>query len=287
MFWVYCRSISHDWKIPNLSTHFVGTQKPVFSIQCLLLLNNRFYLYCVTGLFLQQKNRYKYWKLIYWNHKKNSSCVTTAKTTSLLGRSQCALAILYQMSNRWLICMCFSTIFCARVWQALGGLSYQALYQRILSAASTTQAQITCYAAALPLFIMGIPSVTIAAAAASAGNLFCRILAFSWTRSENGKANTEKGIICFLCQNKWNKKPKYSPLSACLMKSVIQEASFCSLKHCPWPCAPVFLSSPSKTGIWQRTVCPPPSSVVRQQTSSPWPCSTWHPPGCQCWASVL
>ncbi|XP_029695065.1 high-affinity choline transporter 1-like [Takifugu rubripes] len=51
---------------------------------------------------------------------------------------------------------------------ALGGLSYQALYQRILSAASTTQAQVTCYAAALPFFIMGIPSVAIAAAAASA-----------------------------------------------------------------------------------------------------------------------
>lgn len=53
--------------------------------------------------------------------------------------------------------------------QALGGLGYQALYQRILSAASTTQAQVTCYAAAVPFFIMGIPSVTIAAAASSAG----------------------------------------------------------------------------------------------------------------------
>lgn len=66
--------------------------------------------------------------------------------------------------------MCFSTILCVCVSQALGGLSYQALYQRILSAASTTQAQVTCCVAALPLLIMGIPSVAIAAAATSAGN---------------------------------------------------------------------------------------------------------------------
>lgn len=51
---------------------------------------------------------------------------------------------------------------------ALGGLAYQALYQRILSAASSAQAQITCYAAAVTVFIMGIPSVIIGAAAASA-----------------------------------------------------------------------------------------------------------------------
>uniref|UniRef100_H3CW83 Solute carrier family 5 member 7 n=1 Tax=Tetraodon nigroviridis TaxID=99883 RepID=H3CW83_TETNG len=51
---------------------------------------------------------------------------------------------------------------------ALGGLAHQALYQRILSSASTAQAQATCYAAILPLLIMGIPSVAIAATAASA-----------------------------------------------------------------------------------------------------------------------
>ncbi|KAF7224514.1 high-affinity choline transporter 1 isoform X1 [Nothobranchius furzeri] len=51
---------------------------------------------------------------------------------------------------------------------ALGGLSYQALYQRILSAASSVQAQITCYAAAGTVFIMGIPSVIIGVMAASA-----------------------------------------------------------------------------------------------------------------------
>ncbi|XP_036963312.1 high affinity choline transporter 1-like [Acanthopagrus latus] len=51
---------------------------------------------------------------------------------------------------------------------ALGGLAYQALYQRILSAASSAQAQVTCFAAAASVFIMGIPSVVIGALAASA-----------------------------------------------------------------------------------------------------------------------
>ncbi|XP_054475909.1 high-affinity choline transporter 1-like isoform X2 [Anoplopoma fimbria] len=51
---------------------------------------------------------------------------------------------------------------------ALGGLAYQALYQRILSAASSAQAQVTCFAAAGTVFIMGIPSVVIGAVAASA-----------------------------------------------------------------------------------------------------------------------
>ncbi|XP_071783355.1 high-affinity choline transporter 1-like isoform X2 [Centroberyx gerrardi] len=50
---------------------------------------------------------------------------------------------------------------------ALGGLAYQALHQRILSAASSTRAQVTCFAAAGVVFIMGIPSVVIGAVAAS------------------------------------------------------------------------------------------------------------------------
>ncbi|XP_015257173.1 PREDICTED: high-affinity choline transporter 1-like [Cyprinodon variegatus] len=51
---------------------------------------------------------------------------------------------------------------------ALGGLSYQALYQRILSASSSAQAQITCFAAAVTVFIMGIPSVVIGVMAGAA-----------------------------------------------------------------------------------------------------------------------
>lgn len=51
---------------------------------------------------------------------------------------------------------------------ALGGLAYQALHQRILSAGSSAQAQVTCFAAAGAVFVMGIPSVIIGAVAASA-----------------------------------------------------------------------------------------------------------------------
>ncbi|KAM4554418.1 high affinity choline transporter 1-like [Fundulus diaphanus] len=47
---------------------------------------------------------------------------------------------------------------------ALGGLSYQALYQRILSAASSAQGQVTCFAAAV--FIAGVHSVVIEVMAA-------------------------------------------------------------------------------------------------------------------------
>ncbi|XP_069018925.1 high affinity choline transporter 1-like [Embiotoca jacksoni] len=59
---------------------------------------------------------------------------------------------------------------------AVGGLSYQALYQRILSAASSAQAQVTCFAAAGATFIMGIPSVVIGVMAACA----------DWNQTEYG-----------------------------------------------------------------------------------------------------
>ncbi|XP_056138519.1 high affinity choline transporter 1-like [Lampris incognitus] len=44
---------------------------------------------------------------------------------------------------------------------SLGGLAYQALHQRILSAASSAQAQVTCFAAAGVVLLAGIPSVVI------------------------------------------------------------------------------------------------------------------------------
>nr|XP_046152273.1 high-affinity choline transporter 1-like [Oncorhynchus gorbuscha] len=69
-------------------------------------------------------------------------------------------------------CVCMWMIVCVLfvhlcVLQALGGLSYQALYQRILSAVSSTQAQVTGFAAAGIVIIMGVPSVIIGAVAAS------------------------------------------------------------------------------------------------------------------------
>ncbi|XP_061139106.1 high affinity choline transporter 1-like isoform X1 [Syngnathus typhle] len=59
---------------------------------------------------------------------------------------------------------------------ALGGLAYQSLHQRILAAASSSKAQVTCFAAAGAAFLMGIPSVIIGAAAASA----------DWNQTEYG-----------------------------------------------------------------------------------------------------
>ncbi|CAL8374148.1 unnamed protein product [Arctogadus glacialis] len=50
---------------------------------------------------------------------------------------------------------------------ALGSLAYQILYQRLLSAASSTQAQLTCFVAAFTCFVVGIPSILIGAVAAS------------------------------------------------------------------------------------------------------------------------
>ncbi|XP_061630155.1 high-affinity choline transporter 1-like [Phyllopteryx taeniolatus] len=59
---------------------------------------------------------------------------------------------------------------------AIGGLAYQALFQRILAASSSTQAQVTCFAAGGFVFIMGIPSIIIGAVAASA----------DWNQTEYG-----------------------------------------------------------------------------------------------------
>ncbi|XP_075319623.1 high affinity choline transporter 1-like isoform X2 [Odontesthes bonariensis] len=50
---------------------------------------------------------------------------------------------------------------------ALGGLAYQAFYQRILSASSYTQAQVTCFASSAVCLVLGIPSVLVGAVAAS------------------------------------------------------------------------------------------------------------------------
>ncbi|XP_030193240.1 high-affinity choline transporter 1 [Gadus morhua] len=50
---------------------------------------------------------------------------------------------------------------------ALGGLSYQALYQRILSAASPLQAQVTCFLAAGLVLVLAVPSIIIGAVAST------------------------------------------------------------------------------------------------------------------------
>ncbi|XP_058496209.1 high affinity choline transporter 1-like [Solea solea] len=50
---------------------------------------------------------------------------------------------------------------------ALGGLAYQAFYQRILSSSSYSQAQVTCFASAAFCLVLGIPSILVGAVAAS------------------------------------------------------------------------------------------------------------------------
>nr|XP_019947926.1 PREDICTED: high affinity choline transporter 1-like [Paralichthys olivaceus] len=50
---------------------------------------------------------------------------------------------------------------------AIGGVCYQAFYQRVLSMATDAQAKITCYAAAVICPLLGIPSIIIGGVAAS------------------------------------------------------------------------------------------------------------------------
>eukprot|EP00066_Takifugu_rubripes_P022440 XP_011611706.1 PREDICTED: high affinity choline transporter 1-like isoform X1 [Takifugu rubripes] len=50
---------------------------------------------------------------------------------------------------------------------SIGGMCYQAFYQRVLSSASDVQAKITCYVGAALCPILGLPSLIIGAAAAS------------------------------------------------------------------------------------------------------------------------
>lgn len=51
--------------------------------------------------------------------------------------------------------------------QTIGGMCYQAFYQRVLSSASDVQAKITCYVGAALCPILGLPSLIIGAVAAS------------------------------------------------------------------------------------------------------------------------
>lgn len=48
-------------------------------------------------------------------------------------------------------------------------MAYQAFYQRILSASSYTQAQVTCFASSAFCLVLGVPSILVGAVAASTG----------------------------------------------------------------------------------------------------------------------
>lgn len=63
----------------------------------------------------------------------------------------------------------FSEVTCVQPpsLQSIGGMCYQAFYQRVLSSASDAQAKITCYVGAVLCPILGLPSLIVGAAAAS------------------------------------------------------------------------------------------------------------------------
>ncbi|KAG7271064.1 hypothetical protein CRUP_037963 [Coryphaenoides rupestris] len=68
----------------------------------------------------------------------------------------------------------------------LGSLAYQSLHQRILSAASSTQAQLTCYGAGFISSLLGLPSILIGAVAASTGCCSTHLHHIDWNQTEYG-----------------------------------------------------------------------------------------------------
>lgn len=66
------------------------------------------------------------------------------------------------LSRVFLLCLSFFL-------QGLGSVSFQSFHQRTLSASSARTAQLTCYAAAFVIAILGIPPALVGAVAASTG----------------------------------------------------------------------------------------------------------------------
>ncbi|KAJ0012462.1 hypothetical protein NQD34_016796, partial [Periophthalmus magnuspinnatus] len=72
---------------------------------------------------------------------------------------------------------------------AIGGICYQAFYQRVLSAASDAQAKLTCFVGAVLCPILGIPSVLVGAVAAST----------DWNQTSFGERSPyEQGMAGFI-----------------------------------------------------------------------------------------
>lgn len=98
----------------------------------------------------------------------------------------------------------------------LGSTAYQALHQRILSAATLRTAQICCYAAAFSPYVVVTPSVLIGAVAASTGETCCCRVALPPHRKVLDSVSGLRSflvIVCTFCLHlpDWNQTSYGSP----------------------------------------------------------------------------
>lgn len=165
--------------------------------------------------------------------------------------------------------------------QALGGLAYQAFYQRILSASSYTQAQVTCFASSAFCLVLGIPSVLVGAVAASTGTLKTFIWYQFWLLLEY--QNSCSYLLPMFSSSNWNLSwPDQQIQFNCLVIPVQTFLLFC------------------QTGTPPLMACPPHTIVARRDQSCPLPCSfshlhtcpslaseLWLPPSCPPWIQLF
>lgn len=140
------------WWVGEDIIHLHREYKMSSDIQIMQYLHNS----CLAAVKLnltQQLNYQAYFKTAKHNNSRNKSHerVILSGPALLCKTDSC--------HHVWTVCL----------YQALGGLAYQAFYQRILSASSYTQAQVTCFASSAFCLVLGIPSVLVGAVAASTG----------------------------------------------------------------------------------------------------------------------
>lgn len=154
----------------------------------------------------------------------------------------------------WEQCWCPSLKSWLCIRQALGGLAYQAFYQRILSASSYTQAQVTCFASSAFCLVLGIPSVLVGAVAASTGTLkSVSILVISLSPKKSFPLSIVWSI--YLTFVRPDQKTQFICLAITIQTLIL----------------------PLQTGTPPPMACPPHTIVARQAQSCPLPCSFSHP----------
>ena len=106
------------------------------------------------------------------------------------------------------------TLFCSdpkyfglfHIFQTVGNMAVQDFHQRTLSSSSTSTARIICFIAAGGVIVAGLPSVLIAAVAASTGTLVSSYLLIS---SNILRVNADFFFV--LCASDWNSTSYGSP----------------------------------------------------------------------------